>query len=94
MGRATKSTNLDSMSAAIARSRFAEVINRVAYGKDRLLLTRRERPIVAIVPLEDLRLLEEIEERADLTALRRARAEARRKGTIPWDKLKRELDLG
>ncbi len=82
------------MSAAIARSRFAEVINRVAYGKDRLLLTRRERPIVAIVPLEDLRLLEEIEERADLTALRRARAEARRKGTIPWDKLKRELDLG
>lgn len=81
------------MSAATVRGRFAEVLNRVAYGKDRVLLTRRASPIAAIVPVEDLRLLEEMEDRADLEALRRARAEVRRKGTIPWEKLKKELDL-
>jgi prevent-host-death family protein len=50
------------MSTAEARGRFAEVINRVAFGKDRVLLTRRNRPLAAVVPLEDVELLEELEE--------------------------------
>jgi prevent-host-death family protein len=82
------------MSAAEARGRFAEVINRVAFGKDRVLLTRRNRPLAAVVPLEDVELLEELEERADLQASRRAREEVRRRGTIPWKQLKKQLDLG
>ena len=34
------------------------------------------------------------EERADLRAWRRAREEVQRKGTIPWKRLKKQLDLG
>jgi prevent-host-death family protein len=37
---------------------LAEVLNRVAYGKDRVVLTRRGKALVGIVPLEDLRRLE------------------------------------
>jgi hypothetical protein len=33
------------------------------------------------------------EERADLRAWRRAREEVRRKGTIPWKRLRKELAL-
>ena len=33
------------------------------------------------------------EERADLLAWRRAREEVRRKGTIPWKRLKKQLGL-
>jgi prevent-host-death family protein len=92
MARKRASENLK-MSAAEARGRFAEVINRVAFGKDRVLLKRRNRPLAAVVPLEDIELLEELEERADLQASRRAREEVRRKGTIPWKRLKKELGL-
>jgi hypothetical protein len=46
-----------------------------------------------VVPLEDVELLEELEERADLRAWRRAREEVRRKGTIPWKRLRKELRL-
>jgi addiction module HigA family antidote len=44
--------------------------------------------------VREVQLREEIEERADLTALRRARVESRQKGALPWDKVKKQLDLG
>jgi prevent-host-death family protein len=42
------------LSTVEARSQFAELINRVAYGKERVILTRRGKALVAVVPLEDL----------------------------------------
>lgn len=81
------------MSAAQARGSFAEVLNRVSYGKDRVLVTRRNRPIAALVPLEDIELLNKIEDAIELKAVSAARREARRKGTIPWGRLKAELGL-
>jgi prevent-host-death family protein len=32
-------------------------MNRAAYGKEQVILTRRGRPFVALVPLEDIELL-------------------------------------
>jgi len=83
-----------SLSAGEARTRLAEVINRVAYAKDRVILTRRDKPLAAVVPLEDVERLEELEEKEDLKALRAARREVKRKGTIPWERIKKDLKLG
>ena len=86
-----------SSSAAIttvaARQHFSDLINRVAYGKDRVLLTRRNRPLVAVVPIEDIALLEEIEDREDLKAARAALRDVKRNGTIPWEQIKKDLGL-
>ena len=41
-----------------ARAQLSETINRAAFGKERLFLTRRGKRIVAIVPSEDIELLE------------------------------------
>jgi len=41
-----------------ARESFAELVNRAAYGHERVLVARRGRPIAAIVPIEDVELLE------------------------------------
>lgn len=41
-----------------ARYQFADLLNRVAYGKERIVLERRGRPLAALVPVEDLRILE------------------------------------
>jgi hypothetical protein len=43
--------------------------------------------------LEDLVLIEEIEDREDLQAARAALREAKRKGTIAWTRIKKELRL-
>jgi len=85
--------NSASLSAGEARERFAEVINRVAYAKSRIILTRHDKPLAAVVPLEDIELLEKLEEKADLKALGAARREVSRKGAIPWARIKKDLKL-
>ncbi|MGH7813916.1 MAG: type II toxin-antitoxin system Phd/YefM family antitoxin [Candidatus Binataceae bacterium] len=92
--KAKKQPPSGAISTAAARNHFSDLINRVAYGKDRVVLTRRRRPLAAIVPIEDIELLETIEDREDLKAVRAARREADLKGTIPWRKIKKELGLG
>ena len=74
-----------------ARNRFSELINRAAFAKERLVLTRRGKKLVALVPIEDVNLLEALEDRIDLEEARLALAEAKRKGTVPWEKIKKEL---
>ncbi|GAA4589402.1 type II toxin-antitoxin system Phd/YefM family antitoxin [Planotetraspora phitsanulokensis] len=37
-----------------ARAVFAELVNRVAYGGERIVMTRHGKPIVALVPAADL----------------------------------------
>jgi prevent-host-death family protein len=76
-----------------ARAQFSEIINRAAFGKERVTLTRRGKEIVAVVPIEDLKLLEALEDKIDLEEARTALAEAKKKGTVSWDKVKAELGI-
>jgi hypothetical protein len=49
--------------------------------------------VAAVVPIEDVKLLEELEDRIDLEEARAALAETKSKGTIPWEKIKADLGL-
>jgi prevent-host-death family protein len=55
-----------------ARDELADLINRVAYGHERIVLTRHSKPVACIVPPEDLAKLEQLEqqgqERINLTS--------------------------
>lgn len=52
-----------------ARSDLAELVNRVAYSGDRVVLTRHGKPLAALVSSCDLERLEEADrERIDLTS--------------------------
>lgn len=44
-----------------ARAEFADLVNRVVYGGERVVLTRHGKPIVALVPAADLDRLEDAE---------------------------------
>ena len=83
----------ESLSIATARKEFSELVNRVAYGKARQVLTRRGKAVAAVVPLEDLELLERLEEQVDLALALEALAEAQAEGTHPWEAVKAELGL-
>ncbi len=76
-----------------ARDEFSDLVNRVAYGKERVVLTRRGKPLAAVVPLEDVELLERLEDRIDLDEARAALAEARDDGTVSWEEIKAEIGL-
>jgi prevent-host-death family protein len=45
-----------------ARAEFAELLNRVVYGGERVVLTRHGKPLVALVPAADLDRLEGVSE--------------------------------
>jgi prevent-host-death family protein len=81
------------LSAAVARNEFSEILNRAAFGKERIVLTRRGKDLAAIVPIEDLELLERLEDRIDLEDARAALAEVRESGTVTWEKIKSDLGL-
>lgn len=48
-----------------ARAELAELINRVVYGGERVVVTRHGKPLVALVSAADLRHLEEREKAAE-----------------------------
>ena len=76
--------------AARARRSFSDIVNRAAYGKERVVIERRGKRLAAVVPLEDLDLLEDLENRVDLEDARRRLKE---KGSTAWAKVKRDLGL-
>ena len=76
-----------------ARKQFSDVINKAAYGKERVILTRRGKPLVAVVPIEDVELLEQLEDRMDIEDARRVLADVEREGTISLEQVKSELGL-
>jgi prevent-host-death family protein len=45
-----------------ARAELADLINRVVYGGERVVVTRHGKPLVALVSAADLRRLEETQE--------------------------------
>ena len=47
---------------------------------------------MAIVPIEDVELLQELEDRFDLEAAEAAIAEAEEKGTISWEQMQAGID--
>ena len=87
------------MEATKVRRHFAEEMSKVAFGKQRLLIERNGKPLVAVVPMEEFALLEEyvekLEDRLDLEAYKEAKAEMERTGEkpIPWEQFKREHGL-
>ena len=72
------------------RDNLAEIINRVAYAGERVVLRRRSKGVAAVVSIEDLRLLESLEDQADVKAALRARKE---KGALPLAKIKARLGM-
>ncbi len=75
--------------ASTARAEFAEIVNRAEYAGKRTIVHRRKKPVAAVVPIEDLELIERYEDELDSRLIKKARKEK----TIPWEQVKKELGL-
>ena len=83
------------LAASAAREDFTDTLKRVARGGERIILRKGRKDVAALVPLEDLKLLQRIEDRLDLDDARKALSDSRKKGEkpIPWEKARRLLGL-
>ena len=82
---------LNKITTADARKKFSNIINRVAFGNESFVLTRRGKPIAALVSIKELELLQTIEDNLDIEDARKAKSDPGE--PIPWEELKKELEL-
>jgi prevent-host-death family protein len=76
-----------------AREQFATIINQVAFGGERVRLTRHGKAVAAVVPIEDVEFLEDLEDEIDLQLVQEALADPENQTTIPLDEVIRQLGL-
>jgi prevent-host-death family protein len=70
------------VTAAEARTNLGELISRVSYGGERVIVRRRDKPLAALVSIADLRLLEKLENERDAELLRLAKETS--EGYVPF----------
>ena len=63
------------ITTAEARKNFADIVNKVAYGKEPIVLTRRGQEVAALVSIDELELLQQIEDYIDIEDAKKALAE-------------------
>jgi prevent-host-death family protein len=72
-------TTMTRLNVSKAREEFPEIVNRAAYGMERTIVSRRGKDVAAVIPMEDLRLLERLAQeemdRIDIADARAALAE-------------------
>jgi prevent-host-death family protein len=76
-----------------ARGEFASIINRVAFGGERVRLTRHGKEVAAVVPIEDVDFLEDLEDEIDVQLVQEALADPENAVPIPLEDVLRDLGL-
>jgi prevent-host-death family protein len=89
---------LSSVTSEEVRLNLGDLINRVLYRGERVTVTRRGKPVMAMVTIEDLQLLEKaldaLEDEIDLPVILERLKEFEQTGEgIPWKQVKAERGL-
>jgi prevent-host-death family protein len=66
---------MTTVTATALKNRIGETLNEVEFRGERVILKRKGRPAAAIIPIADLRLLEELEDRLDVEEIERVLAD-------------------
>ncbi len=81
---------LAKLTASEARQNFSDILSRAEYRGERVIVHRGKKAVAAVVPIEDVELLERLEDEIDVAAAREALKDPR---TIAWEKIKKDLKL-
>jgi prevent-host-death family protein len=83
------------LAAQKVQEHFAETITQVAETGERIIVQHQGKDVAVLIPVEDLALLEEMEDRLDLEDFRAAKEEWEREGrpTTSLDEIIKELGI-
>lgn len=76
------------ISVSKMKDTLSDVLNRVAYGRERIVVSSHGKPKAAVISVEDLEFLEELE---DALAAHEALAAYEAGETLPWEEVRAEL---
>jgi prevent-host-death family protein len=79
------------LTTTTARSQFADIVSRAEYAGEYTIIHRHKKPVAAVIPISDLKLLERLEDEIDIADARKAMKEKGK--NIPWAQIKKELNL-
>ncbi len=79
-----------SISVTQARKDLGDIFGAVSYNKERIFLTNHKK-CVAIVPIEDLEILEALDNAEDIREAKLALKEIKAKGTVSLEEMKKRL---
>jgi|NGEPerStandDraft_6_1074524.scaffolds.fasta_scaffold457323_1 prevent-host-death family protein len=82
---------MTTVTASDLKSNHGDVLGRVRYGHERIVVTVHGKEAAAMVPMEDARLLERLEEALDALDALEAIDEAKAEGTISLAELRASL---
>jgi prevent-host-death family protein len=75
------------LSISNARGHLAELVERVAFDKESVEITRRGKVLAVLVPPEDREMMDRLEEEMDHRAVGKALQDAKKHGTVPIEKV-------
>jgi prevent-host-death family protein len=76
------------------RANLAEVLNRVGFGGEQIVVKRHGKPFVAIVATYDLQACQAMEDYNDVAYMIEMEESGELENTVPWEQVREELGLG
>jgi prevent-host-death family protein len=80
------------LAVADARRDLSDILNRVVYSGERIIITRHGKDVAAIISSKDLEALEKIEDMIDVTEAEKRLSEGRM-NAIPYETIRKEMGL-
>ncbi len=83
---------MNAVTIASVRKNLASLIDEVRCRKERVIITRHDKPVAALVPVDDAAFLDEFEDRLDLADALEAIEDYDANGGVDLQRLETELD--
>lgn len=82
--------DVKTINSAGARKAFSDLLNESGFGGKRIVVTRKGKPVAAMVSIKDLEAIQALEDYKDITEAKRILSDPESE-FIPWEEAKKEL---
>lgn len=82
---------MNTLTISEARLRLGDLVSKASFKGERITINRHGKAAAVLVSTQDAELLEQLEDRLDLAAARKAMKEGG--PSIPWEKAKKDFGL-
>ena len=84
---------MTTVTATQLKNRIGETLDDVQFRGERVILARKGKPAAAVIPIANLRLLEELEDAMLAAEADESASDPDNQGRIPWEQVKADLGL-
>jgi prevent-host-death family protein len=83
----------EDISIADLRTRLGDLVSRVSYKHDRVVITKHGKPVAALISASDMEKFQELEDLNGVQAAKAAERETKKNGTVPLEVVVQRLGL-